>query len=305
MTVFLMTACIVLAVFCLIQRNRYVCLDRELQYVDERLRELADAGGNSPILVPSEHPGIRTLAADINRVLERRERERVAYERSRSSMKRMLTNISHDLRTPLTVLQGYGELLQTAAEQGRGMEQLPEAAEKICEKSKELVDTMNACFTMAKLESGDTVLTPERLDMTKLCHEALLSGYELLEKNGFRVELQTPPGPVYVLADAEGLRRILRNLVDNALKYARSGKYLGLRLVEEEAIVRIELEDHGPGIPTEERERIFRRAYTSGRGSGLGLSIARTLAREMGGEIRALEAEDGGTVFEVTLPKKS
>ena len=304
MTVFLMTACIVLAVFCLIQRNRYVCLERELQYVDERLRELADAGGNSPILVPSEHPGIRTLAADINRVLERRERERVAYERSRSSMKRMLTNISHDLRTPLTVLQGYGELLQTAAEQGRGMEQLSEAAEKICEKSKELVDTMNACFTMAKLESGDTVLTPERLDVTKLCHEILLSGYELLEKKGFQVELQTPPGPVYVLADAEGLRRILRNLVDNALKYAQSGKYMGLRLVEEEAIVRIELEDHGPGIPPEERERIFRRTYTSGRGSGLGLSIARTLSREMGGEIRALEAEDGGTVFEVTLPKK-
>ena len=107
------------------------------------------------------------------------------------------------------------------------------------------------------------------------------------------------------MADAEGLRRILRNLVDNALKYARAGKYLGLRLVEEEAMVRIELEDHGPGIPPEERERIFRRAYTSGRGSGLGLSIARTLAREMGGELRAFEAKGGGTVFEVTLPKKS
>lgn len=305
MTVFLMTACIALAVFCLIQRNRYVRLGRELQYVDERLRELADAGGRSPILVPSDHPAIRTLAADINRLLERRERERVDYERSRNSMKRMLTNISHDLRTPLTVLQGYGEILQTAAGQGGGMERFSEAAEKIREKSKELVEVMDDCFTMAKLESGDAVMTPERLDVTKLCHEVLLSGYELLEKKGFQVELQTPPGPVYALADREGLRRILRNLVDNALKYAQSGKYLGLRLVEEETVVRIALEDHGPGILWQERERVFRRAYTSGRGSGLGLSIARTLAREMSGEIRALEAEDGGTVFEVTLPKKS
>ncbi len=220
-------------------------------------------------------------------------------------MKRMLTNISHDLRTPLTVLQGYGELLQAAAGQENGAAKLSEAAEKICEKSKELVDTMNAWFSLAKLESGDGKLTPERTDVTKLCHEILLSCCELLESRGFQVELQTPSVPFFALADADGLRRILRNLVDNAVKYAEDGKYLALRLREEDAAVYIELEDHGPGIPSEEREQIFTRAYTGGRGSGLGLAIAKTLALQMGGDIRVLDAEAGGTRFAVTLPKKS
>ena len=97
----------------------------------------------------------------------------------------------------------------------------------------------------------------------------------------------------------------LCNVVDNAVKYAEDGKYLALRLREEDAAVYIELEDHGPGIPSEEREQIFTRAYTGGRGSGLGLAIAKTLALQMGGDIRVLDAEAGGTRFAVTLPKKS
>lgn len=305
MTLFLFAVCIVLGLFVILQKRQYVRLSRELQYVDERLRQIADADGRSPILVPSDHPGIRVLSADLNRVLERWERDRADYERARGSMKRMLTNISHDLRTPLTVLQGYGELLQAAAGQENGAAKLSEAAEKICEKSKELVDTMNAWFSLAKLESGDGKLTPERTDVTKLCHEVLLSCCELLESRGFQVELQTPSVPVFALADSDGLRRILRNLVDNAVKYAEDGKYLALRLWEEDAAVSIELEDHGPGIPSEEREQIFTRAYTGGRGSGLGLAIAKTLALQMGGDIRVIDAEAGGTRFAVTLPKKS
>ena len=108
MTFFLFAVCIVLGLLVILQKRQYVRLSRELQYVDERLRQIADADGRSPILVPSDHPGIRALSADLNRVLERWEKDRADYERARGSMKRMLTNISHDLRTPLTVLQGYG-----------------------------------------------------------------------------------------------------------------------------------------------------------------------------------------------------
>ena len=157
MTLFLFAVCIVLALFVILQKRQYVRLSRELQYVDERLRQIADADGRSTILVPSDHPGIRVLSADLNRVLERWERDRADYERARGSMKRMLTNISHDLRTPLTVLQGYGELLQPAAGQENGAAKLSEAAEKICEKSKELVDTMNAETGGAWLSSARVV----------------------------------------------------------------------------------------------------------------------------------------------------
>ncbi len=75
------------------------------------------------------------------------------------------------------------------------------------------------------------------------------------------------------------------------MKYAEDGKYLALRLREEDAAVYIELEDHGPGIPSEEREQIFTRAYTGGRGSGPGLAIAKTLALQMGGDIRVLQTQ--------------
>ena len=163
---------------------------------------------------------------------------------------------------------------------------------------------MNAWFSLAKLESGDGKLTPERTDVTKLCHEILLSCCELLESRGFQVELQTPSVPFFALADADGLRRILRNLVDNAVKYAEDGKYLALRLREEDAAVYIELEDHGPGILRRRGNR-FLQGPIRAAGKRTGPCDCKDPCPADGRDIRVLDAEAGGTRFAVTLPKKS
>lgn len=159
------------------ERNKYKELHREILYLDERLRDLAAGEKGGYILVPSAHPGIRNMTADLNRMLDVFYRQQMEYQRTRRSMEQVLTNISHDLRTPLTVLKGYSEMLERemaehisgthvskgdtegkpAVRSSSSEERLREMTEKISEKADELAVLMQDFFTLSKLESGDMV----------------------------------------------------------------------------------------------------------------------------------------------------
>ena len=110
--------------------------------------------------------------------------------------------------------------------------------------------------------------------------------------------------PEYACADMEALKRILKNLIDNAIKHGSDGKYLALRVEKKSARVLIEVEDHGKGIPEKQQEQIFSRNYTTAQkssGSGLGLTIARNLAQQMGSDIQVYSEPGVKTVFTVIL----
>lgn len=279
-------------------------LNEELLYVKERITKVSVSKENGYILIPSENKGIRELSVQLNCLMENFYLQKADYCRSKQAMEQVLANISHDLRTPLTVLKGHSELLIKEIRNRTGLSTIQDMAAKIDQKADELVLTINEYFTMARIESGDMKIDLCRTNVTQVCHETVLDYYDILEKEQYEVDIQADRTPVMAYADEDALRRILKNLIDNAVKHGRDGRYLGLRLRDSGGKIVIEVEDHGAGIADRDQEQIFRRNYTSSRGgagSGLGLAIARNLALLMGGEIAVYSELNVKTVFTVVL----
>lgn len=284
------------------KKNKRLC--SEIQYMKERVGTIAYAAENGYILIPSENTMIKELAAELNRLLDVFYDRKTEYVRARQTMAQMLTNISHDLRTPLTVLKGYSEILTKEIKTVGISGSIYKMAEKMDGKTDELVSAVNTYFTMAKIESGDLQIEVKRVNLTEICHEVLLDYYDVLEKEQYKVDIRISASPVYASADGEALKRIIKNLIDNAMRHGGDGKYLGMQLEETSGRAVIRLEDHGQGISAKERERIFSRNYTTAHGnsgSGLGLTIAKNLALQMGADILVSSEPGVKTVFTLSL----
>ena len=303
------TAILFLALY-FMEHFRYKKLNQEILYIDDRLKQIRYTAEsqlleNGYILIPSENISIKDISADLNRIFETFYSQKTEYDRSKLVMTQVLTNISHDLRTPLTVLKGYSEILSRQAADSHHSDSFSDMISKIDEKADELIGTINQYFTLSKIESGDMVIEIQNVDITQICHEVILDYYDILERERFEVEILIKDEPVFACADTEALKRILKNLIDNAIKHGGGGKYLAISLKKTPEGVVIEITDHGKGIEKRHQERIFIRNYATGKtsGSGLGLTIARSLALQMGAEIQVTSVPEQKTVFSLHLKK--
>ena len=295
---------LLLSALYLCERAKRRAVDEEIHYIKERIGTGSYMRENGYILIPSENIQVKELAAEMNRLLDTFYSQKAEYERSRRAMMQVLTNISHDLRTPLTVLKGYSELLSREIEKIPGAESIQDMVSKIDNKANELGSTINEYFTMSKIASGDMKIDLRRTNITEICHEVILDYYDILEEAQYNVEIEIGSVPEYACVDADALKRILKNLIDNAVKHGESGKYLSIRLKRESGRVNIEVEDHGQGISEKDQEQIFYRNYTTahkGSGSGLGLTIAKNLALQMDADIRVMSEPGLKTIFTLTL----
>ena len=243
------------------------------------------------------------LQSEINCLLLERQKVKAEFKKGEIASKKMLANISHDIKTPLTVILGYLEIMRlTGADD--------EMLKKVEAKARKVVELINQFFTLAKLEAGDTNLTLSKINVSEICRESALSFYEILLQKDFEVEISIPEGAVYVQGDKDALQRILFNLLSNAVRYGSDGKYLGIFLREEKNSVSIDVTDKGKGIKKEFADRIFDRLYTMEdsrnrevQGNGLGLTIAKNLAVQLGGDLYLDSIPDIRTAFTVRLKK--
>lgn len=277
---------------------------KEINYLSNRLSKLKITSENGFVLLPTEHAPVKELASAINELLQDFYRNRAEYERSKKTMAQVLTNISHDIRTPLTVIKGNSEILNSQTSKMDLPEKVRGMIGKIDEKADELIETINEYFTMSKLNSGDMPLKLQRENLSQICHDTILDYYDLLEQKHFEVELQINDSPVFANVDAEALKRILKNLMDNAVRHGSDGKYIALRLVQEKGKTVIEVEDHGKGISAQQQQQIFFRNFTTAPkslGNGLGLAIAKNLVLQMDGDLQVMSIPNDKTVFSVIL----
>ena len=150
-----------------------------------------------------------------------------------------------------------------------------------------------------------------KIDICEICREGVLDFYEILTKSGFQVEVGLPGQAVYVRGNRDALQRILFNLVSNAVRYGSDGKYLGIFLRKCDGDVYVDVADRGKGIEKAFAESVFDRLFTledsrsrSVQGNGLGLTIARSLARQLGGDILLDSTPHVRTVFTVRLKEQ-
>jgi hypothetical protein len=221
-------------------------------------------------------------------------------------MAKVLTNISHDIRTPLTVLKGNSEMLSNITNTYSAPENVHAMAVKIDQKADDLISTINDYFTMSKITSGDFSIKMKKENISRICQDTILDYYDLLEQKQFEVNIQIPDTPIFAYTDNEALQRILKNLIDNAIRHGGDGKYISLRLTTSNGKNIIEIEDRGDGISPQQQKQIFERNYTTARktsGSGLGLSISKCLAEQIGADLEVYSVQNEQTIFSIILKK--
>jgi PAS domain S-box-containing protein len=231
----------------------------------------------------------------------------VSSERIVEEMKStFVSTVSHQLRAPLTSIYGFAETL-LRRDVLFGEEERRTFLEYIASEAQRLTTIVDTLLSVARLEAGDMQVELTPTDLRAVVSDAISSVQEGAIVNGHRFVLELPDEPLAASADREKLGQILRNLLDNAVKFSPDGGTVTVEAHRRAGRVEVRVVDQGEGIPEAEREHIFSKFHradsTGGHGgAGLGLFIARGLVLAMGGRIWVDSAEGGGSSFAFELP---
>ena len=298
--------CLVLIVIVSFQYYSRRTLQGDIHYIANKLHEIVTDRSAQKLLYHTNMEDLRRVLEGINLLQEEQQRVGAEYARTEMSRRRMLSNISHDLRTPLTVISGYMEILLHRSD--ISTEERVMLLGKVKDKVQEVIAMINTFFDLAKLESGDREISLTSVQLNEVCRRNILSFYHIL--TDFEVEISIPEEPLYAYANEEALDRILNNLISNAIQYGGDGLMLGLSLRAEEDTVYIDVSDRGKGIQELHQDFIFERLYTledsrnrKYQGSGLGLSITKRLVERMHGTIKLTSKPHEKTTFSVGLKR--
>ena len=250
---------------------------------------------NTLLSLPCRDRELRRLAASLNEELRLLRKERLRYQQGDRELKEAVVNVSHDLRTPLTALSGYVELLKGEALSPAGQRYLIQIEDRA-----QAMQAMTEELFRYSLAAEETALTLEPVDLRAAVEEALLSFYGAFQQKGVVPQLSLPQGPVTRQLDKAALSRVLGNILTNALKY--SPGELAVALSPAGGLT---FSNPAPGLDPVSAGRLFHRFYTvesSAQSTGLGLSIARELTQRLGGTISA-RWESGRLQVELTFPE--
>lgn len=279
---------------------------KQLAEMLEILAEVKAGNGNRRILSATNELAA-PLAYEINEIVSSYESRLAAYRRLEETNRQLMTSLSHDVRTPLTTLIGYLDAAHRGIAEGEEGERSVEIARRKAYDLKEYIDVL---FDWFKLGSGEYTMNIGPVDAVALTRDILIDWIPVLEEKGIEYVIEIPEQPFIVRLDVEGYGRILNNLIQNAVSHSRADRIrLELSQVGEGpgAEMKLRLADNGIGIEKEDLKHIFERLYKcdkgrSQKGSGLGLSIAEQLTKQMDGRILA-ESEPGkGTAFTLFFP---
>jgi len=253
---------------------------------------------NRELKNPVTSRSLEMLLVRINRIYQSRQQERILLLRREKGIRREIENVSHDLRTPLTSIIGYLDLIQ---DKDTGEEEKREYLEIIGKRARGLKNLIDNFYELSRLEGENYPVTLTTVPLQPLIKEIILSFYREFEERGIQVAVKLEEIERVTVADRLQLSRIIINLIQNATKYSRS--FFEIEQVSKDGLCSIYFRNDHKGMKEEEMELIFNRFYTgdtvrSNRSSGLGLTIAKILAEKQKAKIHAcLE----GDVFVIKL----
>ena len=301
---FLVCAIIMLLFIILYQQFVYTKgIQAKLKEISTELSDIVESDSDKKVMIFTDNKELMDLSGQINRLLLNRQKIKRDFRRQEISSKKMLSNISHDIKTPLTVILGYLEIMRLSHADD-------ETLQKVEAKAGQVMELINQFFTLAKLEAGDMNIEIGKINLSEVCRESILSFYDILQGKDFAVDISIPENDLFAQGEKGAVDRILFNLISNAVRYGSDGKYIGLTLRESENHVYIDVIDKGKGIEKEFALSVFERLYTMEdsrnrkiQGNGLGLTIAKNLANQLGGDIFLDSEPNVKTIFTVKLKK--
>lgn len=304
---------------------------QKLNYICKVLDQILNGNLNQRIRLQNHVKILNVLSTKINNVVEKLQKVHEKNKISEESRKKMISNISHDLRTPLTSMLGYMELiLEESNLNGDSLslnnvsscteskhnnilsyEQKEQYLKIVYSKGNYLYNLMEEFFQISKLDSNDIRLEIKEINISEIIRQNIISFFNEITKLKIEPKINIPEETIFVLGDEKALNRILSNLVNNSLKHASKATLIGIDLDYDEKSVFIDIWDNGIGIPQEEIEYVFDRLYTieksrklNLKSSGLGLTIVKKLVESLGGSISVSSVSFEKTEFKFTLPRK-
>ncbi|NOZ79310.1 MAG: HAMP domain-containing histidine kinase [Acidobacteria bacterium] len=251
----------------------------------------------------------RQLQKNLARVIHELEDAQTTIDRLQVQRTEFVASAAHELKTPLTVAQSYLEILTSDLTEGMSSEQVSfvkiayENVLRLKRLVKDLID-------LAAIEGGEISLSIERVEITPIIESLTAELAAIAARRGVRLSAGCAPGLPAVRGDGGRIAQILRNLLDNALKYTPAPGLIVIRARQEGDGIVIDVEDTGIGIPTSLIDRVFDPFFRAPKpsgflrdGSGLGLTISRRIVGALGGKLVAISRPEGGSIFRLTLPR--
>ncbi|MBU3214774.1 GHKL domain-containing protein [Clostridium estertheticum] len=266
---------------------RYLSILYAFREITKDIREIQkDLTQNQILHLPIPNRDLEKVLCSFNYTLDEIRKERQNYEKREKGFQKQIENISHDLRTPLTVILGYLKLIKKTDKELNMDKELAEALEIIEHKAETMKILVTQFYDFSRLNAGDFELTLNNVDISRTLKESLMGNYPILEQSHLAIEVNIPEHPIWVMAEDSALVRIFLNLLQNAGRYADS--FLRISMKEDDENVLISFINDTNMLSEDDIPHLFNRFYMqdSSRnqgGTGLGLTVAKLLAEEMGG----------------------
>jgi len=300
--VILLTLILILTIYRQIYFNSG--LNRIISVLDEVLKD----NFNRRFFAGEQENNLKYLAHKLNTLMESYQNSMMENKNVEEMRKRMISDISHDIRTPLTSIQGYMQVLQS--DKNLSVVEKEEYINIVVAKCQTLNTLVHSFFELSRLEEEETPISLDKVDINASIRLTMSNFYHDFENDGIEPEINLSVSPVYVYANSIALERVLQNLISNTLFYGREGSFFGISVEEAGNKVFVNIWDKGRGITPNELKYIFERSYTvrpsiDGKThvSGLGLAIVKRLIEKQNGEISVSSIPYTNTVFSFYLRK--
>lgn len=285
-----------MGLLCLLLALRLYSLERNLKAGAEELKRRRQEKSAVPLHLAAPHRSSEALLSEINGLLQDGEEERADFRRREQALRRQIANVSHDLRTPLTSILGYLQLIE-------GPEistmQREEYLAVIFSRAKVLQGLITSFYDLSRLDAGEYPIMRERVDLREIIGSLLAAFYDELESH-FTVKVDLPEELPLVWGDKAAMTRVYSNLIRNALEHGEGMLTISAGKEGERVVTRFT--NAGAKLGQDELPHVFDRFYTSdktrsGRNTGLGLAIVKTLTEQMLGTVGAELTEGNFSVI--------
>lgn len=278
---------IILAILLIALLILVISMKSQMKEISRELKQTRKEGYNRQITVQLFDKDLTNLTVELNRNLDYQKELKLEQARQEKITKQSISDIAHDLRTPLTVVKGNLQLIEKSAD----MNDRNKNSLRICqEKTEELKNMVDDFFELSVLESDREQVTLSKVNITNLLMEFLIDNEVLIKEYGIIPRIELPDKTLWIMAEEQFLYRMLTNLLGNIIKYAQ-GEFQ-VSLAEEEERCRITFSNPIAGENDVAPEHLFERTYMgeasrNGKGHGLGLYIVKLLAEKQGAEVSA------------------
>lgn len=265
---------------------RFFLLSKNVTDATKNLNEIcANIESNRKLVFKHPDKNFERLLSEINKYLEKAQFEKIKFIRREEEIKREIENISHDLRTPLTSIRGYLELMN---DENASEEEKKEYISVVERRAKGLQNLIQVFYDLSRLENKEYNLDLEITDINMVLREQVLVYYNDFEAKGINVDISLEQKPIYLKLDKNAIERVFANLIQNAIKYGKSRFKICLEIIGKEVI--LVFANDTDDLQKEDEKFLFDRFYMknssrNNQSSGLGLTITKFLVELMDGEI--------------------